>query len=84
MATVGTAALLLTTSELTRDEALSIVRTVYQTGQDLLAGGSPQGAQVGVATARRGLSVPLHDGAEEGLSALENPKRQRGLGGLRI
>ncbi|MBP6706799.1 MAG: TAXI family TRAP transporter solute-binding subunit [Achromobacter sp.] len=74
VATVGTAALLLTTSELTRDEALSIVRAVYQTGQDLLAGGSPQGAQVGVATARRGLSVPLHDGAEEGLSALENPK----------
>ena len=53
------------------------MRTVYQTGQDLLAGGS-RGAQVGVATARRGLSVPLHDGAEEGLSALENPKRQRG------
>ena len=42
VATVGTAALLLTTSELTRDEALSIVRTVYQTGQDLLAGGSPR------------------------------------------
>jgi len=74
VATIGTAALLLTTSDLTRDEALQVVRAVYQTGQDLLAAGSPQGAQVNVANARRGLSVPLHDGAEEGLAALENAK----------
>ncbi len=74
VATIGTAALLLTTSDLTRDEALQVVRAVYQTGQDLLAAGSPQGAQVNVANARRGLTVPLHDGAEEGLAALENAK----------
>lgn len=74
VATVGMAALLLTTSDLTHDEALQVVRAVYQTGQDLLAAGSAQGAQVSVATARRGLTVPLHDGAEEGLAALEHPK----------
>ena len=72
--TIGTAALLLTTANLTRDEALNVVRAVYQTGQDLLAAGSAQGAQVSVANARRGLSVPLHDGAEEGLTALERPR----------
>lgn len=72
--TLGTAALLLTTADLTRDEALTVVRAVYQKGQDLLAAGSPQGAQVSVANARRGLTVPLHDGAEEGLTALEHPQ----------
>lgn len=72
--TIGTAALLLTTANLTRDEALLVVRAVYQTGQDLLAAGSTQGAQVSVANARRGLTVPLHDGAEEGLAALEHAK----------
>ncbi|WP_424922743.1 TAXI family TRAP transporter solute-binding subunit [Achromobacter marplatensis] len=72
--TIGTAALLLTTADLTRDEALVVVRAVYQTGQDLLAAGSPQGAQVSVANARRGLTVPLHDGAEEGLTLLEHAK----------
>ena len=73
VATVGTAALLLTTSELTRDEALSIVRTVPDRP-------GPAGRRLAPGRAgRRGdrparLSVPLHDGAEEGLSALENPK----------
>ncbi|MOA57346.1 hypothetical protein D3C78_1815050 [compost metagenome] len=51
-----------------------VVRAVYQTGQDLLAAGSAQGSQVSVATARRGLTVPLHDGAEEGIAGLEHAK----------
>lgn len=72
--TVGMAALLLTTADLTRDEALVIVRAVYSTGQDLLAAGSTQGSQVSIATARRGLTVPLHDGAQEGLTELEKAK----------
>jgi TRAP transporter TAXI family solute receptor len=76
ISTVGMAALLLTTADLTRDEALVIVRAVYVTGQDLLAAGSAQGAQVGLATARRGLTVPLHDGAQEGLAKLEQAKPQ--------
>ena len=67
-------ALLLTTADLTRDEAFVIVRAVYLTGQDLLAAGSTQGAQVSIANARRGVTVPLHDGAQEGLAALEHGK----------
>ena len=72
--TVGMAALMLTTTDLTRDEALVVVRAVYQAGQDLLAAGSTQGSQVSAATARLGLSVPLHDGAEEGIAQLEHAK----------
>ncbi|MGE8670102.1 MAG: TAXI family TRAP transporter solute-binding subunit [Achromobacter mucicolens] len=72
--TVGVAALMLTTTDLTRDEALVVVRAVYQAGQDLLAAGSTQGSQVSAATARLGLSVPLHDGAEEGIAQLEHAK----------
>ena len=72
--TVGVAALMLTTTDLTRDEALVVVRAVYQAGQDLLAAGSAQGSQVSAATARLGLSVPLHDGAEEGIAQLEHAK----------
>gem|GEM_PF-2575111 len=72
--TVGVAALMLTTTDLTRDEALVVVRAVYQAGQDLLAAGSTQGSQVSAATARLGLSVPLHDGAEEGIAQLEHGK----------
>jgi len=71
---VGVAALMLTTTDLTRDEALVVVRAVYQAGQDLLAAGSAQGSQVSAATARLGLSVPLHDGAEEGIAQLEHAK----------
>ncbi len=72
--TVGMAALMLTTTDLTRDEALVVVRAVYQTGQDLLAAGSAQGSQVSAATARLGVSVPLHEGAEEGIAGLEHGK----------
>lgn len=70
--TVAVPALLLTTEELTRDEALRIVHLVYEGGNDLLAHGSAQGAQVSIRTARRGLTVPLHAGAEQGLAELES------------
>lgn len=69
--TVGMAALLLSTTELTRGEAIGVVDAVYRHGQDILARGSAQAAQVSVANARRGVSVPVHDGAEEALVALE-------------
>ncbi len=72
--TVGMAALLLTTSELTRDEAAQLVRVVFQAGQDLLGAGSTQGAQISVANALRGMTVPVHDGAIEALDALKIAK----------
>lgn len=68
--TVGMAALLLTTSDLTADEAAQVVRLVFQGGQDLLGAGSAQGAQVSAANALRGLTVPMHDGAMEALEAM--------------
>lgn len=74
--TVGMAALLLTTSDLTRDEAAQIVRVVFQAGQDLLGAGSVQGSQVSIANARRGMTVPMHDGATEALDALNIVKQK--------
>ena len=77
VATVGTAALLLTTSELTRDEALSIVRTVYQTGQDLLAGGSlGRAGRRGDRPARPERAAARWRGRRPQRPG--NPKRQRG------
>lgn len=69
--TVGTAALMLTTSELTPDEAAIMTQAIYQAGQDLLAAGSAQGAQVSIHTARSGLTVPLHAGAIEAFKKLD-------------
>ena len=67
---VGMSALLLTTTDLTRDEAIELVNRVYKKGYDLLALGSAQGAQVSASSARMGVTVPLHEGADEALVAL--------------
>lgn len=72
--TVGTVALLLATTELTANEAATIVNTVFQQGQDIVAAGSVQGAQLSVETATLGLTVPLHDGA---IDALQKLRAQR-------
>ena len=69
--TIAIPALLLATEDLSREEASRLVRIVYQGANDLLAHGSTQGSQVSVRTARRGLTVPLHQGAEDALSELE-------------
>lgn len=69
--TVAVPALLVTTESLTADEASRLVRLVYEAGNDLLAHGSAQGSQVSVGTARRGLTLPLHAGAERALAELE-------------
>ncbi|MGE4369440.1 MAG: TAXI family TRAP transporter solute-binding subunit [Burkholderiaceae bacterium] len=75
---VGAAALLLTTIDLTRNEAIEVVRFVYRSGNDLLANGSAQAAQISVQNARRGVTVPLHDGAEEALLGLEEKMQAAG------
>ena len=69
--TVAVPALLVTTEGLTADEASKLVRLVYEAGNDLLAHGSAQGSQVSIASARRGLTIPLHTGAEQALSELD-------------
>lgn len=71
VATVSVPALLLTTDSLGQDEAARIVRAVYDKGSDLLAHGSAQGSQIGVATARRGVTVPFHTGALAELDSVE-------------
>lgn len=69
--TVAVPALLVATDELSRDEAARLVRLVYEGGNDLLAHGSAQGSQVSARTARRGLTLPLHAGADQALAELE-------------
>ena len=72
--TIAVPALLLASDELSREEAARLVRIVYEGANDLLAHGSAQGSQVSVRTARKGLTVPMHPGAEEALNALEAGK----------
>jgi TRAP transporter TAXI family solute receptor len=67
--TVGVAAILVTTGELTSAEAAAATRLIY-TAPDLVKNGSPQGAQVSWRRARNGLTIPLHDGAERALTEL--------------
>ncbi len=71
VATVAVPALLLATDTLSREEAARLVHIVFESGNDLLAHGSAQGSQVSLRTARRGLTVPLHPGAEQAFSEME-------------
>jgi TRAP transporter TAXI family solute receptor len=67
--TVATAAVLLAGADLTEAEVTAITRLVYEQGRDLAARGSAQGLQVSAATARTGLTVPLHVAADRALAA---------------
>jgi len=69
--TVATAALLLVGADLTDAEIGAITRDVYEQGRDFSARGSAQGVQVSPASARHGLSVPLHVAADKALGALQ-------------
>lgn len=65
--TVATAALLLASPELSDTEVGNITRFVFQKGRDFAAQGSAQGLQVSAATARQGLTVPIHVAAARAL-----------------
>lgn len=67
--TIGVAAMLVATTELTPIEAYNTTRFVF-TAPDLVAGGSPQGAQVHTRTAQFGLTIPLHEGAARALAEM--------------
>jgi len=73
--TAGVAAILLAGAELTDAEVGAITRFIYQSGKDLPARGSAQGAQVAAANARLGLAVPLHPSAAQVLDTLAPPKK---------
>ncbi|MBW0454672.1 MAG: TAXI family TRAP transporter solute-binding subunit [Candidatus Kinetoplastibacterium crithidii] len=77
--TVGTAALMLTTSELTVAEAENMANAVYKAGQYLLAAGSAQGAQVSVTTSKICLTVPIHPGADEALRKMAHTALPRAV-----
>jgi len=72
--TIATAALLLAGTDLSENEVGAIARFVFEKGRDFAARGSAQGVQVSAATARQGLSVPLHIAAARALDALAAPK----------
>ena len=67
--TIGVAAILVATTELTSAEAFAATRLVFA-ASDLVAAGSPQGAQVSPRTARLGFRIPMHDGAERALAEI--------------
>ncbi|MOA43772.1 hypothetical protein D3C78_1659590 [compost metagenome] len=68
--TIAVSALLLGDQQLSSGEVELLVRQLFSTDFDWLAAGSIQGEQLSMDTARRGLTVPLHEGA---LQALEEP-----------
>ncbi|BAN49605.1 TAXI family TRAP transporter solute-binding subunit [Metapseudomonas resinovorans] len=68
--TIAVSALLLGDQQLSSGEVELLVRQLFSTEFDWLAAGSIQGEQLSRDTARRGLTVPLHEGA---LQALEVP-----------
>jgi TRAP transporter TAXI family solute receptor len=72
--TVATAALLAASAELSATEVEALTRLVFEKGQDFAARGSAQGTQVSAATARAGLSVPLHVAAARALEAIASGK----------
>jgi len=68
--TIATAALLLVSADLSDTEVGFVTRSVFEKGHDLVARGSTQGTQVSAATARQGLSVPMHVSAAKALDAI--------------
>jgi TRAP transporter TAXI family solute receptor len=72
--TIATAALLVVAADLSEAEVGALTRFVFAKGRDLSARGSAQGAQVSAATARQGLSIPLHIAAAKALDALAPPR----------
>jgi TRAP transporter TAXI family solute receptor len=68
--TVATAAMLLVGVDLSDAEVDILTRLVFEKDRSFAAQGSAQGAQVSAATARRGLSIPLHRAAATALDAM--------------
>jgi TRAP transporter TAXI family solute receptor len=68
--TVATAALLVAGADLSESEVAALTRLVFASGRDFVARGSAQGTQVSAASARQGLSIPLHTAAGKTLDAI--------------
>ncbi|MBB6342170.1 TRAP transporter TAXI family solute receptor [Pseudomonas fluvialis] len=70
LATLAVSSLLLCDASLSVNEAKQLVTALFAGNPQWLAAGSVQGAQLSLANARRGLGVPLHEGAIQALQAL--------------
>ncbi|PAV48027.1 hypothetical protein CK486_09935 [Pseudomonas sp. HAR-UPW-AIA-41] len=70
LATLAVSSVLLCDASLSTNEAKQLVTSLFAGNHQWLAAGSVQGAQLSVANARRGLSVPLHEGAIQALQTL--------------
>jgi TRAP transporter TAXI family solute receptor len=68
--TIATAALLMADNALSDAEVASLTRVIFRKGRDFSALGSAQGAQISVASSRRGISVPMHPAAAQVLESL--------------
>jgi TRAP transporter TAXI family solute receptor len=69
--TAAVAALLLVHPDLTGNEVERLTRALYSRGQDLVALGSVQAAQISAGKALLGLTVPLHPGAARVIEELK-------------
>jgi TRAP transporter TAXI family solute receptor len=67
--TIATAAILLAGPDLSDNEVGAITRFLFEKGRDFGTRGSAQGTQVSTATARHGLTVPMHLSAAKALEA---------------
>ncbi|WP_296555167.1 TAXI family TRAP transporter solute-binding subunit [Pigmentiphaga sp.] len=63
IATVGVTALLVTGNETPADEVRGVLQAVFEQA-DFVAAGSPAGGQITRATAREGVTIPLHEASE--------------------
>ncbi len=75
IATVATAAILMTDTSLSEAEIESLTRHVFSSGHDYSAMGSAQAAQISVHTSRIGLSVPMHAAADRTLKGMAESSR---------
>lgn len=74
--TVATAAVMLVGPGLSEAEVGALATFVFRKGRDFAARGSAQGLQVSEATARQGLTVPMHTAAARALAAPAQPSAQ--------
>lgn len=73
IATVGVTALLVSTSGIPKDEVEKLLQTVF--GEtDFVGRGSAMGAMVKAAAARKGITLPLHPGAEAFFTAADGAR----------
>jgi TRAP transporter TAXI family solute receptor len=73
VATVGVTALLVSTTQIADTEIETLLQRTFA-GRDFMSAGSPFGGMIKASTAQRGLTLPLHSGAEAFFGASAAPK----------